>query len=291
VRELDTALDLRTLWSKPGFRNDPVFTFDPDGSIEDLMAHWERKVTIVYDSGTGMIDLRVLAYSPQDAQLIAEMLFTECSRMINSLAAVAREDAIRYAREDLHEAAARVKTARQGLTSFRNRTQIVDPSIDTLNQMGLLTTLQQQLAEALITLDLLHQSTGRTDDPRILQAQSRVEVIEARMIAERRKLGLGGGVETSEDSNAFANLVGEYEGLIVDREFAEAAYTASLATFDAAQAEARRQSRYLAAHIEPTLAETAEYPERLKLSLLTATFLFFTWAIFVLIYYSLRDRR
>lgn len=287
VRQMEDNVGLRRVWGDPDRWRDPVFTLDPAGRIEDLQRHWERMVTIQYDNSTGMIDLRVLAFTPEDAQRLARALYAACSVMINDLSAMAREDAIKYARDELGQSVARLKNARQALTAYRNRNQIVDPTIDTQSRMGLLTTLQRQLAEALIDLDLLRDST-RTTDPRVVQATRRVGVIETRIAAERQKLGLGQGGGTQE---AFADLVGEYEGLIVDREFAESAYTAALATFDAAQAEAQKQSRYLAAHIEPTLAESAEYPERLKLLALCATFAMFLWIIAVLVYYSLRDRR
>lgn len=286
VRRIDNQVDLRAIWSRVPVGRDPLFAFDPDGTIEDLVAHWERKVSVIYDSGTGLIDLRVLAFDPEDARAIAEALLAECTEMINALSAIAREDAIKYARDDLEVAVDRLKDARRVLTQFRNRNQIVDPSIDTQNQMGLLVTLQQQQAESLIELDLLRDTT-QSNDPRITQAERRVEVIEERIQAERRKLGIG---STNDGGTAFADLVGEYEGLIVEREFAEAAYTGALATFDAAQAEARKQSRYLAPHIRPTLAEKAEYPERIKIFVLAAFFMVFSWAILVLVYYSLRDR-
>jgi capsular polysaccharide transport system permease protein len=85
--------------------------------------------------------------------------------------------------------------------------------------------------------------------------------------------------------------VSEYERLQVDREFAEQAYVAALAAYDTALAEARRQSRYLAPYVRPTLAESSQFPERLTLLALVALFLTTGWAIAVLIYYSLRDRR
>lgn len=286
VRKMDEAVDLRAIWSKVSHTSDPIFAYDPPGTIEDLKDHWERKVTIVYDSGTGMLDLRILAFTPEDAHTIAQALLEECTAMINNLSAIAREDAVKYAREELEATVARVKESRRALTEFRNRTQIVDPAIDMQNQMGLLTTLQGQMAESLIDLDLL-QDTTRENDPRILQTQRRIEVIQERIDAERRKLGLGGGAVEGE---VFANLVGEYETLIVDREFTERSYTAALAAYDAAQAESRKQSRYLAAHVRPTLAEQPEYPERLKIVLLLALFTTLGWAIFVLVYYSLRDR-
>lgn len=286
VSKVDARVDLGRIWGHVSTDTDPVFAFEATGLIEDLHDHWNRKVSIIYDSGTQIITVRVLAFTPQDAQAIASAMLEESTLMINELSAVAREDAIRYAREDLEVASTRLREARQSLTLFRNRTQIVDPSIDTQNQMGVLVTLQQQLADALIELGLLRDTTS-DGDPRITQATRRVEVIQEQIDAERQKLGLGGGTE---GGVVFADLVGEYEGLIVDREFAQITYTTALASFNAAQADANRQSRYLAAHVRPSLAQKSQYPDRLKLTLLIALFSFLSWAIACLVYYSLRDR-
>ncbi len=287
VARIDEKLGLRALWSKADPRVDPVFSYHAPGTIEDLQAYWLRMVKIYYDSGTKLIELRVLAFTPEDARAIAEEIYAESTQMINMLSDVAREDTVRYAREDLEQTVEKLKTAREAMTQFRNRTQIVDPTVDLQGQAGLLNTLNQQLAAALIEVDLLKQTT-RASDPRISQAERKISVIEARIEDEKRKLGIGdGGVE----AEAFATLVGEYERLLVDREFAEQTYTAALAAYDSAQAEARRQSRYLAAHIRPTLAERAEYPKRLTLIGLIGVFLLLIWAILVLVFYSLRDRR
>ncbi|MBP9184609.1 MAG: capsule biosynthesis protein, partial [Fuscovulum sp.] len=102
------------------------------------------------------------------------------------------------------------------------------------------------------------------------------------------KLGVG-AAET--EGKAYADVVAEFEQLTVDREFAEASYQAARAAYDTAQAEARRQSRYLAAHVLPTLAESPRYPERGTLLAVLGGFLLMAWAIAVLIFYSVRDRR
>ncbi|MGB1207966.1 MAG: sugar transporter, partial [Paracoccaceae bacterium] len=65
----------------------------------------------------------------------------------------------------------------------------------------------------------------------------------------------------------------------------------ALSAHDSAVAEARRQSRYLAAYLEPTLAETPRYPQREMMLLLIGCVLLASWTILVLVYYSLRDRR
>lgn len=286
VATLNAKMDLAARWSKP--ENDPYFSYDPSGTIEDLLEHWQSKVKIYYDSGSGLIEIRVLAFDPQDATEIAQEIFNESSDMINELSAIAREDAVRYAREELEQAVERLKVARQAVTLFRNENQLVDPTVDIQTQAGLLGNLQAQLAEALIDLDLLSETT-RDNDPRVLQTVRRVEVIEARIAEERRKLGISGGEAVSE--TVFASIIGNYESLIVDREFAEQSYTSALATYDAAVAEASRKSRYLAAYVLPTRAERAEYPQREELLALLGLFLFVVWAIATLVAYSLRDRR
>lgn len=281
VDRIDQKLDLRSIWSKaPG---DPVFGYTGNDTLEDLLSEWERKVRVYYDDG--MIDLRVLAFTPQDARAITQAIYDESGVMINQLNDIAREDALRYAREDLNEALVRLKEARQMVTEFRNRHQIVDPSADVQGQMGVLVSLQQQMAEALVVLGTL-QANAQPNDPRIEQAELRIRVIREQIEQERQKFGS----ETA-TGEALSEVVGQYESLAVDREFAERTYIAALATYDTARAEASRLSRYLAAYVKPTLAQEPEFPERGKLLLIIGGFLLIIWIIGVLIYYSLRDRR
>ena len=289
VEDTNRALDLRALWTKGNPDVDPIFVYQPPGTIENLVDYWGRMVE-VYDDDTGLLELHVQAFTAEDAQRIARFIYDQSSDMINRLSAIAREDATRYAREELDEAEERLKNAREALTRFRNETQIVDPSASVQSQMGLLSSLQMQLAETLIDLDIQRQ-TSSASDPRITQFERKIQVIQTRIDEEREKLGFSGGAGTSGRTEAFADLVGEFERLSVEREFAEQAYTAARAAYDASVAEARRQSRYLAAHVRPTLAESAERPMRLTLLALTALFSFLTWAILVLAAYALRDRR
>jgi capsular polysaccharide transport system permease protein len=286
VALVDARVDLRRLYSRH-VDSDPLMGFSPDGTIEDLTSYWQRMVRISYDAGAGLMELRVLAFEPDEAKAIADAIFDESSKMINALSAIAREDATRYAREDLDTAVERLKHAREALTAFRIQHQIVDPAADIQGQMGLLNTLQGQLAEALIELDLL-TGTTRDDDPRLTQTKRRIEVIEARIADERRKFGAGGQGPGGEN---YAVTVADFERLTVDRQFAERGYTAAQAAYDGAIAEANRQSRYLAAYIRPTLAEKSEFPQRGLTVGLVALFSFLAWAIMALIYYSLRDRR
>lgn len=284
VADLDVRLDLRAIWSRP--QGDPVYSFNTAGSIEDLVDYWSRMVQTSYDSTSGLIEVRVLAFTPQEATRIAQSLFEASSSMINGLSTIAREDAIRYSREELKSVEDRLRMAREAVTRFRTLHQIVDPSSDLQTHAGVLGALQTQLTTAQIDLDLL--GDAQSSDPRQEQAKRRIAVIEARIASERNKVGVGADGQVDE---AYASVVGEYERLSVDLEFAQRSYVAALASYDAAQAEARRKSRYLAAHILPTTAEVARFPQRMILQTVISVFLLLLWTIGVLVTYSLRDRR
>ncbi|WP_240643555.1 hypothetical protein [Paracoccus siganidrum] len=281
VERVNQRMDLAEIWSKA--EGDPVFAYRGGGSMEDLLNEWERKVRVYYDDG--MIDLRVLAFTPEDSHAIAQAILDESTIRINELNDVAREDALRYARQELDQAIERLKEARQAMTEFRNRHQLVDPTADVQGQVGVVTSLQQQLAEQLVALGML-RANAQANDPRIEQGELRISVIREQIDAERLKFG-----SETPTGEALSEVVGQYESLAVDRQFAESSYTAALAAYDAARAEAVRQSRYLAAYVRPTFAQIAEYPQRMKLMAILSGFLLVVWTIGVLIFYSLRDRR
>lgn len=284
VALMDEQLDLRSMWSKP--ENDPFYTIAPDVSIETLHDHWNRMVTVFYDSAKGIISVRALAFDPVDARQIADAVLEESAQMINRLSEIAREDTLRFARAELEDAEGRLSSARQNLESWRTTNQIVDPQTDVAGQSTLLNSLQAELTQAIVDLELLLSST-RESDPRVTEARRRVEVIERRIQEERDKFGADGG-RTGE---AFARLVSEYQALQSELLFSEEAFVASRTRYDAAVAEAQRQSRYLAPHIRPTLAETSQFPEREQIVLLAAVFIFLLWVILSLVYYSIKDRR
>lgn len=287
VVAVDRTLDLRAHYSGP-WPEDWVFALWPDATQEDLDWYWQRIVSIAYDSATGLIEVRALAFDPETARAVTTEILRESQDRINALNEQAREDAMRYARADLEDAIARLKASREALTEFRTRTRIVDPEADIEARMGVMNSLQQQLAEALIEYDLLLGTTTGTD-PRLTKAQQRIDVIRERIAIERQTFA-SDSTETGGAGEDYPTLIAEFESLSVDREYAEEAYRAALTALELARQEAARQSRYLATYIRPTLAQTAEYPKRIILSGLAGLFLLLTWSIMALIYYSVRDR-
>lgn len=287
VSRINARIDLVAHYSAP-YDVDPLFAMAPDVTIEGIVDHWQRIVRINYTQSSGLMDLRVLAFEPAMAAQIASAIIEESQALVNELNGTARTDAMRFAEQDLGTALLRLRTAREALSGFRTRTQIVDPESDLQGRMGVLNNLQQQLAQALIENDLLGENTGNPDDPRLRQSAQRIDVIRQRIVQERQNFTLADAEVGGED---YPTLIAEFEGLVVDREFAEESYRAALTALDLARTNTVRQSRYLAVFIQPTLPERADFPRREIILGLAGLFLLLGWSILALVYYSIRDRR
>ncbi|MDQ7775127.1 MAG: capsule biosynthesis protein [Paracoccus aminovorans] len=285
VEQIDARLDLRSRFSRD-WPHDFVFAFNPEGHVEDLTEYWQRQVKVLYDSSTSLITLNVSAFSAEDAQQIAAAVFKQSSDKINQLSTVAQEDATRLATAELGKARDELTRTRQAMTAFRMKSQIVDPQADLAGQMGVLSGLQGQLAEALVAHDILLEN-AQPSDHRVTQSQQKIDALRRLIDQERGKFGAEGKGPAGE---SYAQLMAEYEKLAVDREFAEGAYRTARIAYETAMAEAQRQSRYLAAHIEPKIAQSSTEPHRLWLLFMVSAMLLAAWSVLVLIYYSIRDR-
>jgi len=282
VEQIDAALDLRSIWNRA--EGDPVFTLGDASSIEALHAQWHRMVDVAYEGSAGIVHVEARAFAPEDATAIAAAILAESDALVNTLSEQARADAIRFARDELDEAETNLRAMREKLSEFRRRYNLVDPEADVAGQMGLLSALQAELAQALVDRDVL-TSYAAEGDQRVIQADRRITAITERIEEERTTLDVTGV------SASLPEVVGAYEELLVDIEFANTAYTQALASLAAARAEARRQSRYLAPHVRPTMAESALYPRRGLLAGLAGLFLMLGWGVLMLVYYNVRDNR
>lgn len=285
IEQIDTSLGLGTIWSRPA--DDFVFGFVPTAHIEDLLSYWDRMVDVSHDTSRGIIEVRTKAFDPVSAQAINEEILARSTELVNSINNVANDDAVRYALDDLQRAKVQLANARQNLTEFRIRNEIVDPALDAEIHATLLASLDGQLTETLIEIEILSSNTGRSDT-RLSQARIKTDVLQARIEQERRKRAQ---TRAKAKNAGIAELFSEYERLRVDVEFAEQRYQTSRANFDSALSDARRNTRYLAAHVLPTIAQKSQYPQRELLFAMIVLGGFLIWSLTALIGFSFLDRR
>ncbi|MCV6593668.1 MAG: sugar transporter [Silicimonas sp.] len=289
IRKLDERLDLRTMYAAratgwPIITEDWLFGLRDDASIEDLEEYWTRMVLVSRDAVSGIIDLEVRAFSPEAARTLAQAILDESADLVDDLSRIARDDAIRFALVDVELAEARLAEIRSNVRAFRSENRLIDPESNVSSQSGVLAELQSRLAERLIRRGNIEAYTD-AGDARIDDLDRQIQVIRDQIDAERAVFAA-----RSQEGPSLTDVIGSYEELLVDLEFSENTYKAALAGVEQARAEARRQARYAAVHIRPTLSEESLYPSRWQLLLALTVGVFALWAAVSLIYYNIRDR-
>ncbi|WP_136635907.1 sugar transporter [Pseudooceanicola onchidii] len=293
VADLNHSLNLEEAWSAH-HAQDPVFALKPDGTIEDLARFWRRMVRVHYDYSAGLMEVEVRSFAPQHALTIADALERAASDLVNRLSGIAREDRLKHATAELDRAEADLVNAREALTTFRARHQMIDPMTDLEGDMQVIAGLQQQLTEERIARDVLFQtlaeakSAKRREDSgdfRIRQSDRRIAIIENRIAEEKQK------INGTDGRRNYAKLMGDFERLTVGVEIAQQGFVTALAAREAARIEADRQSRYVATYATAGLPERALYPRSWQIITLVAVGAFLIWSILMLVIYGLRDRQ
>jgi capsular polysaccharide transport system permease protein len=288
IEAAQAALPLAEMYNRP--ERDFVFTLGQDRPVEDVVDYWNWMTDVSFDPSTGIVRFEARAFTPEDAHAVAAFALQESTRLVNDLSEQAREDSIRVARSAVAEAEERLREARRAMREFRNVEQEVDPTQNASATLGLVAALEQELASTRVELDSHLQLVGE-QSPRVNQLRQRIASLEKQIAQERSRLGAGASAAATGEEGRFASVISAYEERKVDLEFAQNAYTSALAAFEQAQIEARRQSRFLAPHIEPTLSVAPQYPQRALLSLATLGLLTVAWAVVLLVVYNVKERR
>jgi capsular polysaccharide transport system permease protein len=284
VERIDRKLNLRKIWSS--HPRDWIFAFPKDGTIEDLVDYWNKMIVVNYDNSTGLMSLKVFAFSPEDAQAIAAEIVVESGDIINELSKTAQDDTTRYSRDTLAKAEERYRKAQTDLSDFRVKNRIIDPQMQLNGASQIINGLVQQMAESQINLELLRGQVADSD-PRITQLTRRIDVIQKRISEETSKVGTMG----DPSDPGYAALISQYQNLNMEMEFSQKSYMAAQGAYDQAVNDATQQTHYLATFLAPTLAESTTAPDRPLHIFLIALVGLLAWAALAMIYYALRDRR
>ncbi|MBP1858260.1 RkpR, polysaccharide export protein [Rhizobium herbae] len=259
--------------------------------VEDKLSYWRNMIDVNYDHASGIMQLQVKAFDPQQAQDIAKFILEESDALVNNLSASARDGVLKSAQDEMHLAESRLAKARAAVREYRDVSQEVDPVEGAKLAAQLIGGLEAQLVQMNADLATAKSQMGE-DTPRIRVLKARIASVEEQLSSERQRLGSGNAGAQSESgaSGDVAGRIQKFEALETEREFAERAYTASLGSLEKARIDAGNKQRYLAVFLEPSLSQMAQYPARFLNSFLVALGLLFAWAVFVMGYYNIRDR-
>jgi BexC/CtrB/KpsE family polysaccharide export inner-membrane protein len=282
LRELSRRYDLPAIL---GPRGADAFSRWPrpweDRSNEGLYEGFQRFVTVGYDSTTGISTLRVEAFRARDAQALTEALLTGGEQLVNRMNERSAADAVAQAQQAREEARARLAGAQQQLTAFRNREQILDPTLVARESYQLIGGLQAQVAA--LRAERAQVAAEAPNSPQLPTFDARIRAYEAQIAAERANM--------AGNSQSLAPMISVYEDLALARELADRELTQATAAVIAAEQEARRQKLYLDRVVAPSLPDEPAEPKRWLAILTVLASSLLVYGIGWLIWAGVREHR
>jgi capsular polysaccharide transport system permease protein len=253
-----------------------------DASFEKAYDYSGHKVSADYDQLSGAITVRIRAFSPAKAAAFSAAILAYSEEMVNKLSERERRDRTSYAEAEVKKAEERLATARRKIVSLQREHDDFNPLQTATAAMTIRTQLEGELAKARAEVMQL-KSFMKDDAPQVQAANERVKSLSAQVAGESRRLvdpGKTGGL-----SSTFA----DFEGAMVEKEFAQKAYESSMATLELARADADRQHRYLAVIASPSKPDEATYPHRFRSSLAAFLGCFLLWGVVSLMTAAVRE--
>ncbi len=144
VSALSQRLGLREIFARPGADVLARFPNPMSGdSDEELFLHYKQMVEAVHVTTTGITNLRVQAFRPDDALLINRTLLTLGEELVNRMNERIRADSVKFAESEVDRSQQRLMEAQIKITEFRNRELMLDPSKSSLIVAELIGGCQQ----------------------------------------------------------------------------------------------------------------------------------------------------
>lgn len=224
------------------------------GLFEELYRYYSKRVQVVHNDTTGITILRTSAFLAQDAYAMNRELLDLGNDRLMKMNERARGDAVRFATAEVEGAERRMIDAQKNITLFRNKELMIDPGLNSVSMVELMSRISAELAVS--RANLAETRTNAPDSSSIPFMTSRIDALEKQLTLERSKVA---GTDGS-----LAPRIADYEALMLQREFSNKALLSALDSLKTARADARRQQLYLEVVVSPHVPDRAELPLALK---------------------------
>lgn len=293
VRDYMTSRDAvanlnNDLQIKDSFSSDTIDPFSRFGSFfqsptdENFYKYFNDKVKIVYDPASSISQLRVQAFSAEEAQKINEHLLKMADVVINRINNNAKNDILNYAAEEVELAKQKSREAANRLAQYRTDNRLYNPEGQSTIALQEISKLQDALIQA---QSQLAQAKALTpENPQIQPLEVHIKTIEKSIAEKTAKV-------TGPSDVSYSNRSVEYQGLQFEKQLADKQLEAAISRYESAKSDFNQKQLYLELLAQPSLPDEAAKPERFKNVLSGFVFGLLLWGVLRLFVAGVREHR
>lgn len=253
----------------------------PDEPIERLEDYWEKQVDVKIETSSGIVTVKVRAFTPEDSERLANTIISLSEHLVNRMADRPRGEAATVAKAELDQAEKGLRDATDAMRDVRNAQGVLDAtsSAEGINQV--VTALRLQLAQT--ESDLLSRGPDIQGSPQLQILKTRAEALK-KQIADYSSLiaGQNGSVNMADRLNVLSTAQ-------TDLDLARQRYADAATAYQTARVNLETQRAYVVTFLKPVLAQDSLYPRRWLEWLLVVVPSLLVWGLMVTLVLKARD--
>lgn len=261
---------------------DYLSRLERDAKLEVLWKYWNSKVIAGVDNLSGIINLKVYTFSPQDSLTLSNDIIRASEQLVNDVSTRSQDDAIRSAEQEIERSSKKLAAARQELLDFRNRTQIVDPTVNAASVGEMIASLMTERIDIENNISTFAGTLSKDSSAQRVQ-RARIAALDEQIKALQDKL------TDTQSSKTISASMAEYQQLKLNEMFAEKLYTIAQSSYERARQDRNAQSLYLSVIVRPSLPESSLYPRVFLTTIFSFGLLTIGWGMVSIIVASIKD--
>jgi capsular polysaccharide transport system permease protein len=264
VEKLESMIGLRDLYATE--KADLWSRLNRDKTIEKVVRYWDGMSSVSIGLPGGIVDLKVRAFTPEDAARIASAVVDISEALINNMNERMVHDAISNAEFELDRTSARLTKAQMSLETARNDAGLLDAvkTSDALDKLITETRSGLMLLQRQYTSELKYVSESA---PQMRNLKSRIDATSDQIAELESKLTATKLTASNEPTLAMSMT--KFSELDLEHQVAQRLYAGAAAALEIAHVAAEHKMMYLNVFLKPVPPEEPQYPRRLLYSAIT----------------------
>ena len=255
VEALEQQLNIRSVYQSLAV--DWISRLGNDATYEEFLEYWNKMTSTSISPSSGIVTVKVRAFSATDAQRILTAVVSSSEKAINDLNNRIWRDVIVTAEENLKRSTETLQNVRERLLAEQNKSGVLTVEGSSAILTNLLTSVQSEKIALEQTYAVkLESISPKTPHMRVLAREIESKDAQIKELQE----------QITGNSDTEKNLAGvslDFQRLQFEKQLAEQQFASSIRTFEQVQFISKQQLMYLDPFLAPSLPDAAQYPRRL----------------------------
>ena len=254
LQKLDEKINLRSLYEKQ--KLDLFFRIYSSTSKESYLKYYRDRIHILFDDTTGLLNVAVESFSPEDARIISAAILEESERFINEISHNIAREQLRFAQGELESAKQKYKDAKNELLAFQNEYGVFDPQSLAKTKAGFITEIELQISKKETELNTM-RSYLNDNAPEIVALKAELRAHKEQLEKEKSK------VASNASQDKLNDVVAQFEALYLNLSFAEDVYKTAITAVETTRIEIGRKAKQVVVIQSPYVPDSAAYPNKM----------------------------